>query len=64
MGSGDVDALVGMHTSPVRQRIVRAVGGQLPFVYTPLYEGGERTPGVFAIGETRAPAVAPGRSSG
>ena len=52
VGSGDVDALVGMHTSAVRQRIVRAVGGQLPFVYTPLYEGGEDTPGVFAIGET------------
>jgi urea transport system substrate-binding protein len=52
VGSGDVDALVGMHTSNVRQRIVRAVGGQVPFVYTPLYEGGENTPGVFAIGET------------
>ncbi len=50
--SGDVDAIVGMHTSAVRQRILRAVGGHLPFVYTPLYEGGESTPGVFAIGET------------
>lgn len=50
--SGDVDALIGMHTSAVRQRIVRAVGGKIPFVYTPLYEGGETTPGVFAIGET------------
>ena len=52
VGSGDVDALIGMHTSAVRQRIVRAVGGEIPFVYTPLYEGGETTPGVFAIGET------------
>ena len=52
VGAGDVDALIGMHTSAVRQRIVRAVGGQIPFVYTPLYEGGETTPGVFAIGET------------
>lgn len=49
---GEVDAIVGMHTSDVRQRILRAVGGQVPFVYTPLYEGGESTPGVFAIGET------------
>lgn len=49
---GEVDALVGMHTSAVRQRIVRAVGGRLPFVYTPVYEGGESTPGVHAIGET------------
>jgi urea transport system substrate-binding protein len=50
--SGDVDAIIGMHTSAVRQRIIRAVDGYLPFVYTPLYEGGELTPGVFAIGET------------
>lgn len=49
---GEVDALVGMHTSAVRQRIVRAVGGRLPIVYTPVYEGGETTPGVHAIGET------------
>ena len=50
--SGQVDALVGMHTSYVRQRVLRAIGGQVPFVYTPLYEGGECTPGVFAIGDT------------
>ena len=50
--SGEVDALVGMHTSRVRQRVLRAIGGQIPFVYTPLYEGGECTPGVFAIGDT------------
>jgi len=50
--SGEVDAIIGMHTSAVRQRILRAVGGHIPFVYTPLYEGGESTPGVFAIGET------------
>lgn len=57
--SGDVDAVIGMHTSAVRQRILRAVGGQIPFVYTPLYEGGESTPGVFAIGETTACQLQP-----
>ncbi len=50
--SGEVDALVGMHTSHVRQRVLRVIGGHIPFVYTPLYEGGEFTPGVFAIGDT------------
>ncbi|WP_122159097.1 substrate-binding domain-containing protein [Paraburkholderia sp.] len=49
---GAVDALVGMHTSAVRHDLLHAIGGRIPFVYTPLYEGGERTPGVFAIGET------------
>lgn len=52
IGEHAVDALVGMHTSAVRLDLLKAVGGQIPFVYTPLYEGGERTPGVFAIGET------------
>lgn len=50
--SGQVDALVGMCISSVRQRIVGAVGGSIPFVYTCLHEGGDSTPGVFAIGET------------
>ncbi|MBN3764087.1 ABC transporter substrate-binding protein [Burkholderia sp. Ac-20365] len=49
---GAIDALVGMHTSAVRHDLLKAVGGHIPFIYTPLYEGGERTPGVFAIGET------------
>lgn len=52
VGAGAVDALVGMHTSAVRHDLLKAIGGRVPFVYTPLYEGGERTPGVFAIGET------------
>ena len=57
--SGEVDALVGMHTSRVRQRILTAIGGEIPFVYTPLYEGGECTPGVFAIGDTPARQLQP-----
>lgn len=56
---GEVDALVGMHTSLVRRRILDAVAGSVPFVYTPLYEGGETSPGVFAIGETAARTLRP-----
>jgi ABC-type branched-subunit amino acid transport system substrate-binding protein len=56
---GEVDALVGMHISSVRQRITGAVGGRIPYVYTCLYEGGETTPGVFAIGETSARQLRP-----
>ncbi len=57
--AGDIDAIIGMHTSGVRQRILRAVGGQIPIIYTPLYEGGESTAGVFAIGETTARQLQP-----
>ncbi len=49
---GEVDALVGMCISSVRQRIVGALGGSLPFVYTCLHEGGVSAPGLYAIGET------------
>ena len=57
--AGEIDALIGMHTSAVRQRILAAVGGHIPIVYTPLYEGGETTPGVFAIGEVTARQLQP-----
>lgn len=56
---GAVDAIVGMCISSVRQRIVRAVAGRVPFVYTCLYEGGEASSGVYAIGETAARQLRP-----
>lgn len=57
--AGDIDALVGMCTSSVRRRIVSAVGGSIPFVYTCLYEGGEATPSLYAIGETSSRQLPP-----
>jgi hypothetical protein len=59
MRGGAIDAIVGMHTSQVRQRVLRDVARQIPYVYTPLYEGGERTPGVFALGETPGQQLRP-----
>ncbi|HEU5295183.1 MAG TPA: substrate-binding domain-containing protein [Burkholderiaceae bacterium] len=59
MRRGAIDAIVGMHTSQVRQRVLRDVARQIPYVYTPLYEGGERTPGVFALGETPGEQLRP-----
>jgi len=52
MQAGAIDAIVGMHTSQVRERVLHDLNLQVPYIYTPLYEGGETTPGVFAIGET------------
>jgi ABC-type branched-subunit amino acid transport system substrate-binding protein len=45
-------ALVGTHASDVRVALASVLGGSVPYVYTPPYEGGERTPGVFLLGET------------
>lgn len=47
-----IDAIVGMHISAIRQRLSKVVRQRIPYVYTPLYEGGETTAGLFAIGET------------
>ena len=35
------------------------IGGEIPFVYTLLYEGGECTPGVLAVGNTPARPLRP-----
>lgn len=52
VSAGAVGAVVGWHISAVRQAIAPCVAGRVPYVYTALYEGGERTPGIFLTGET------------
>ncbi|MGH6776824.1 MAG: substrate-binding domain-containing protein [Bradyrhizobium sp.] len=50
--SEEVDIIVGSHTSAVRVALRKHIAGRIPYIYTTVYEGGERTPGVIAIGET------------
>jgi urea transport system substrate-binding protein len=52
VASDDADIIMGSHISAVRVALRKVVAGHIPYVYTPVYEGGERTPGVMAIGET------------
>lgn len=47
-----VDVLIGVHLSSVRVALRNEFSGKVPYVFAPLYEGGEIAPGVFAIGET------------
>lgn len=54
-----IDAIVGMHISAIRQRLSKVVRQRIPYIYTPLYEGGENTAGVFAIGETPQEQLGP-----
>ena len=56
---GGAEAVIGMHISAVRQALVRALKGRVPYVYTPVYEGGEKAPGVFMMGETPSLQVKP-----
>jgi urea transport system substrate-binding protein len=52
VASDGADIIMGSHISAVRVALRKVVAGHIPYVYTPVYEGGERTPGVMAIGET------------
>jgi urea transport system substrate-binding protein len=49
---GAIAAVVGTHASDVRVATARAIGAAAPYVYTPPYEGGERSRGMFLLGET------------
>lgn len=59
ISAGAVDAVVGWHISSVRQAVVPRVRGRVPYVYTTVYEGGERSPGVLVTGETPARHLLP-----
>ncbi len=50
--SDAADIVLGSHMSVVRLVLRKVFAGRLPYIYTPIYEGGERMPGVLAIGET------------
>lgn len=56
---GAVDAVVGWHISAVRRAVAPRIAGRVPYVYTALYEGGERTPGVFLTGEVPSQQLLP-----
>ncbi len=47
----DAEIVVGSHISAVRVALRKVLAGRIPYIYSPVYEGGERTPGVMAIGE-------------
>ncbi len=46
------EAVIGMHDSAVRDALVQLFDGHVPYVYTPVYEGGECAPGTYMTGET------------
>jgi urea transport system substrate-binding protein len=52
-------AVIGMHDSAVRGALVGLFKGQLPYFYTPVYEGGECARGTYVNGETPQQQLAP-----
>jgi urea transport system substrate-binding protein len=57
--AGQVNAVMGWHISAVRQAVAPRIADRVPYVYTPLYEGGERAPWVFLAGETPGRQIRP-----
>ena len=55
----NVEAFIGMHDSAVRGALTSLFRGQVPYVYTPVYEGGECSPGTYVLGETPTQQLEP-----
>ncbi len=54
-----VEMLVGSHNSAVRQAIVATLEGRVPYIYTPLYEGGECAPNTYVTADTPPQQIKP-----
>lgn len=59
VAAGAVDAVVGWHISAVRVLLAPRLALRVPYIYTALYEGGERHPGVYLTGETPGAQIFP-----
>ncbi len=47
-----VDVMVGSHDSAVREALESTVKGKVPYIYTPVYEGGACASNTYYLGET------------
>ncbi len=56
---GRIDALTGWHVSSLRNRLAPVVGGRVPYVYAPVYEGAETRSGIYCLGETPIEQILP-----
>jgi urea transport system substrate-binding protein len=54
-----VDLFVGSHDSATREALVSTIKGKVPYIYTPVYEGGECSFNVYCLGETPHQQVQP-----
>lgn len=52
-------ALIGTHPSGVREVLAPRIAGRVPYIYTPIFEGGDTAPGVFFLGETAHQQLGP-----
>ncbi len=54
-----VDAIIASCDSSAREALIGAIKGKVPFVFTPVFEGGVCAPNTYAIGDTPAEQIKP-----
>lgn len=54
-----VQAFVGMHDSAVREALIGRFNGEVPYVYTAIYEGNSCADGLYVTGETPSQQLQP-----
>jgi urea transport system substrate-binding protein len=54
-----VDMLVGSHDSATREALVATIKGKVPYIYTPVYEGGECAFNAYVIADTPEQQIRP-----
>ncbi len=54
-----VDLLIGSHDSATRQALVATIKGKVPYIYTPVYEGGECSFDTYVIADTPEQQIRP-----
>ncbi|MEO6269134.1 MAG: substrate-binding domain-containing protein [Lautropia sp.] len=47
-----VDCFIGSHDSATREAVVTTIKGRTPYIYTPVYEGGDCSQNLYCLGET------------
>lgn len=53
------DLFVGSHDSATREALVATIKARIPYIYTPVYEGGECAPNTYVLADTPDQQVKP-----
>ena len=54
-----VDLFIGSHDSATREALVATIKGKLPYIYTPVYEGGECAFNTYVLADTPEQQIRP-----
>ena len=54
-----VDLIIGSHDSATREALVTTIKGKVPYIYTPVYEGGECAFNTYVIADTPEQQIRP-----